>query len=113
MDSALNGKIHRVNPQVRVVPIGKEQCRRHRQPINPARARHYGSEKIPELEIGKPRDWSVQGESPDHAHSSSANCCCDGLRRIKVQRIVECESDLLSHPPKESELLRRYRYPQF
>ncbi len=44
-------KIHRVNPQVRVVPIGKSNAgaiAAH----NPARARHYGSEKIPELEIG-------------------------------------------------------------
>src|SRR6266481_638650 len=44
-------KIHRVNPQVRVVPIGKSNAgaiAAH----NPARARHYCSEKIPEFEIG-------------------------------------------------------------
>ncbi len=40
-----------IDPQVRVVAIGKSNAdaiAAH----NPARARHYGSEKIPELEIG-------------------------------------------------------------
>ncbi len=47
----LEGKIQGIDPQVRVVAIGKSNAdaiAAH----NPARARHYGSEKIPELEIG-------------------------------------------------------------
>jgi len=28
---------------------------------NPARARHYGPEKVPEVEM-EPHDWSIQGE---------------------------------------------------
>src|ERR1700739_446385 len=45
------GKIHGVDSQVRVVPLGKSNdgaIANH----NPASARPYGSEKIPELEIG-------------------------------------------------------------
>src|SRR5260370_29464581 len=47
----LEGKIQGIDLQVRVVAIGKSNAdaiAAH----NPARARHYGSEKIPELEIG-------------------------------------------------------------
>jgi len=53
---------------------------------------------------------SVQGEA--NALVFPQQLLLYACAAIKVQRIVECESDLLSHH-RESELLRRYRYPQF
>src|SRR6266481_2638227 len=45
------GKIQGVDPQMCVVGIGKSDARAVAA-HNPARARHYGSQKIPELEVG-------------------------------------------------------------
>jgi hypothetical protein len=45
------GKIQGVDPQVRVVPIGKSNANAIAA-HNPARARYHGSEKIPKLQIG-------------------------------------------------------------
>jgi hypothetical protein len=90
----LEGKIHCVDPQVCVAGIGEtnaDAIAAH----NPTRARHYGSEKIPELEIGN----QVIGQFQEKANTLVLlqQLLLRGLRCIKEQRIVECEGDLLSH----------------
>jgi len=49
-DSFAEGEIHGVDPQVCVVGIGKSNANAVTA-HNPARAGHYGSEEVPELEI--------------------------------------------------------------
>ncbi len=76
-----------------VVAIGKSDANAITA-HNPARAGHYGSEKVTELEIGN----HVIGQFEEKSNTLVLlqQLLLGGLRRIKVQRIVECESDLLS-----------------
>src|SRR6267154_2627075 len=70
---------------------------------NPARAGHYGSEEFPELEIGN--HMIGQFKEKSETLVLSHQLLLRGLRRIKMQRIVECESDLLSHYRKKLNFL--------
>ncbi len=94
----LEGKIQGIDPQVCVASIGKtnaDAIAAH----NPARARHYGPEKVPELEIGN----HVIGQFKEKSNTLVLlqQLLLRGLSCIKEQRIVECEGDLLSHHGKE------------
>src|SRR5882724_1319245 len=96
------GEIHGVDAQVCVVSIGKgnaDAVAAH----NPARARHYGSEEVPELEI---RNHMIgQFKEKSETFVLFHQLLLRGLRRIKMQRVVECESDLLSHYRKKLNFL--------
>src|SRR5467141_3360639 len=95
---AAEGKIQGVDAQVCVVGIGKSNANAiagH----NSASARHYGSKKVPELEIGN--HMIGQFKEKSEALVLFHQLLLRGLRRIKMQRIVECESDLLSHHRKK------------
>ncbi len=88
------GKIQGMDPQVCVVGIGKSNAdaiAAH----NPARARHYGSENIPELQVGNHMIGQFKEKSKTLVLLQQL--LLRGLRCVKMQRIVECESDLLSH----------------
>src|SRR5260370_36798175 len=66
---------------------------------SPPRARHYGSEEVPDLEIGN--HMIGQFKEKSETLVLFRQLLLRGLRRIKMQRIVECESDLLSHHRKK------------
>src|SRR6266850_422729 len=96
------GKIQGVDPQVCVIAIGKSNAdaiTAH----NSARAGHYGSEKVPELEIGN--HMIGQFKQKSETLVLSHQLLLRGFRRIKMQCVVECESDLLSHYRKKLNFL--------
>src|SRR5882762_5824834 len=99
VDGVVNeGKIQGVDPQVCVIGIAKsyaDAIAAH----NPARARHYSSENLPELEIGNHMICQFKEKSKTLVLLQQLLLC--SLRCIKMQRIVECESDLLSHHRKK------------
>src|SRR5260370_1656603 len=69
----------------------------------PARACHYGSEKVPELEIGNHmvRQFKEKSETLVLSHQLLLR----GLRCVKMHRVVKCQSDLLSHYRKKLNFL--------
>src|SRR3984893_2261145 len=96
------GKIQGIDPQVCVVRIGKSNAdtiAAH----NPARARNYGSEKVPEVEIGNHMIGQFKEKSKTLVLLQQL--LLGGLRCIKVQRIVECQCDLLGHHGKKVNLV--------
>src|SRR5882724_4218577 len=95
-------EIHGVDAQVCVVGIGKSNANAIAA-HNPARARHYGSEEVPELEIG--HHMIGQFKQKPETFVLFHQLLLRGLRRIKMQRVVECESDLLSHDRKKLNFL--------
>src|SRR6266576_497269 len=96
------GEIHGVDPQVCVVGIGKSNANAITA-HNPARAGHYGSEEVPKVEIGN--HMIGQFKQKSETLVLSHQLLLRGLRRIKMQRIVEYESDLLSHYRKQLNFL--------
>src|SRR5260370_18914323 len=98
------GEIYGVDPQECVVGIGKSNANAITDQ-NPARAGHYGSEEVPELEIGN--HMIGQFKQKSETLVLSHQLLLRGLRRIKMQRVVECESGLLSHYPKKVNILDR------
>src|SRR6266481_8706058 len=95
-------KVQGIDPQARVVAIGKgnaDAIAAHNSP----RARHYGSKNVPEYEIGN--HMIGQFEEKSETLVLSHQLLLRGLRRIKMQRVVECESDLLSHHRKKLNFL--------
>src|SRR6266436_1029635 len=96
------GKIHGVDPQVRVVGSGKSNASTIAA-HNAARARHCGSKNVPEFEIGN--HMIGQFKEKSETLVLSHQLLLRGLRRIKMQRVVECESDLLSHYRKKLNFL--------
>src|SRR5713226_5200986 len=91
-------KVQGIDPQARVVTIGKSDANSIAAHNSPC-ARHYSSKKVPELEI---RNHMIrQFKEKSETLVLSRQLLLRGLRRIKMQRIVECESDLLSHHRKK------------
>src|ERR1700730_5117914 len=90
--------IQGVDPQECVAAIGKRNANAiavH----NPARASCYSSEKVPELEIGN--HMIGQFKKKSETLVLLQQLLLRGLRCIKMQRIIECQSDLVSHDGKK------------
>jgi len=88
------GKIHRVDPQGYVVGIGKTNANAIAA-HNPARARHYGSEKVPEVEIGN----HVIGQFKEKSNTLAlfSNCCCEACAASKSSALSMPERSLSHH----------------